>query len=226
MTFLASNDHRGHSSLPAFLRGPIRSVSTQHLTQCTRSRFQQALSHSDARAPSLQWPVPSLCSVDGLLAPTLGCFPQRIWVMTWTNNKMFVWTALLWKSCSGVLMIHPNYYHFSAKLANNKLSCLVLFIILMRRSPHLSQTTEEIKEWKEPNWGTQCDLSSKAKICPRKFQPKWESGTENTTCLRIGWLENICHLDKQWEKLNKKSAKRQERVKIWFNCFTCSSRHQ
>lgn len=162
----------------------------------------------------------------GCLAPTLGCFPQRIWVMTWTNNKMFVWTALLWKSCSGVLMIHPNYYHFSAKLANNKLSCLVLFIILMRRSPHLSQTTEEIKEWKEPNWGTQCDLSSKAKICPRKFQPKWESGTENTTCLRIGWLENICHLDKQWEKLNKKSAKRQERVKIWFNCFTCSSRHQ
>lgn len=36
------------------------------------------------------------------LAHTLGCFPQRIWVMLWTNNKMFVWTALLWKSCSGV----------------------------------------------------------------------------------------------------------------------------
>ena len=35
------------------------------------------------------------------LAHTLGCFHQRIWVTLWTNNKMFVWTALLWKSCSG-----------------------------------------------------------------------------------------------------------------------------
>lgn len=129
----------------------------------------------------------------------------------------------LWKSCLSALVFILTTAAF---LRNWQITGYLDWCAPLphfnEKHPHLSQMTEGKKrESKEPHGGAECDLSSKAKIYPRKFQPKWKTGTENVTCLRIGWLENICHQDKQWERLNKKSAKKQERIKIWFFLLLC-----
>lgn len=75
----------------------------------------------------------------------------------------------LWKSCLSALN------GFSEKLATNKLSSLVSFFFFFSRHfnekhSHLSQMTEGRKDIKGTSLRAECDLSSKAKIYPRKFR--------------------------------------------------------
>lgn len=130
------------------------------------------------------------CSVDSAHTPAHvlalgGC------VMLWTNNEVLCgWSgsgnllsALMFLLITVAFLRNWQITSYLAWWTN-----LLSFLLSLSPFPFFStlmRSTHIKKESKDPHWGLECDLSSKAKICPRKFQPKWETGTENTTCLRI-----------------------------------------
>lgn len=79
----------------------------------------------------------------------------------------------LWKSCFSALLFILITIAFW-EIGKDKQGYLAwwgffFFFHINEKNPHFCQMTEGKKGSKEPYWGAECDLSSKAKIYPQEI---------------------------------------------------------
>lgn len=87
-------------------------------------------------------------------AHRLRCFHWRTWVMLWTNNKMFLWMALLSKSCFSVLVSILMTITFLRNWQVTGYLAQWVTLYFNEKKPTLESDDGGLKGWKEPKWGS------------------------------------------------------------------------
>lgn len=111
-----------------------------------------------------------------------------------------MWEALLGCLCLFQLLC------FLKELASSRLSTKEVSSELYK-NPHLSQMTERKKGTTAPHKGLNVSSQAKLNSTPGNSSPSEKLATKTWPAFELAAGKHSSHLDKQWDKLNKKPPK-------------------